>query len=200
MKKNDIINYLIKNYNYKNYLEIGTFFGNNFKQIEIERKTSVDPIKRFSLLDHEITSDDFFKINKQGFDIIFIDGLHLEQQSTRDIFNSLRILNTNGTIVVHDCLPLQEEYIDERLAGKASPGTWCGTVFRSIIELRYKNPELQINVVDADYGCGIITKSKHFQTTYNKVPIEEAKSFNYYLNNKKQLMNVITIEEFKQKY
>lgn len=199
MKRNDIINYLIKKYNYKSYLEIGTLAGDCFKQIEINNKISVDPVKRFPSLDYEMTSDEFFIINNRTFDIIFIDGLHLEEQCTKDIFNSLSVLNPNGTIVIHDCLPLKEEYIDPKMAEKVT-GPWWGTVFRSIIELRYKNPELQLNVIDTDCGCGIIRKTKPFQTVYNKVSIEEAKTFCYYTNNKKELMKIISVEEFVQLY
>ena len=199
MKRNDIINYLIKKYNYKSYLEIGTLVGDCFKQIEIDNKISVDPVKRFPSLDYEMTSDEFFITNNRTFDIIFIDGLHLEEQCTKDIFNSLSVLNPNGTIVIHDCLPPKEEYIDPKMAEKVT-GPWWGTVFRSIIELRYKNPELQLNIIDTDCGCGIIRKTKPFQTIYNKVSIEEAKTFNYYINNKKELMNIISVEEFMQLY
>lgn len=199
MKRTDVINHLVNKHNYKSYLEIGTLAGKCFMEIKIDHKISVDPVKRFSLLDYEMTSDDFFNINKENFDIIFIDGLHLEEQCTKDIFNSLSILNPNGTIVIHDCLPPKEEYIDPKMAEKVT-GPWWGTVFRSIIDLRYKNPELQLHVIDTDCGCGIIKKTPPFQTKYNKVSIEEAKTFNYYINNKSELMNIISVEQFKQLY
>lgn len=199
MERNDIINYLIKKYNYKSYLEIGTLRGECFTEIKIDHKISVDPVKRFSQLDYEMTSDEFFIINKENFDIIFIDGLHLEEQCTKDIFNSLYVLNPNGTIIIHDCLPPKEEYIDPKMAEKVT-GPWWGTVFRSIINLRYKNPELQLHVINSDCGCGIIRKNPPFQTLYDKIDIETAKTFDYYINNKKELMNIINVEEFKQKY
>jgi predicted O-methyltransferase YrrM len=44
-----------------------------------------------------------FAKNTKKFDIVFVDGLHIEEQSTKDIHNALKVLNENGTIVVHDC-------------------------------------------------------------------------------------------------
>ena len=51
------------------------------------------------------TSDEFFKNNKEKFDLIFLDGLHTYHQTIKDINNSLRNLNSNGIIIIHDCLP-----------------------------------------------------------------------------------------------
>jgi len=39
------------------------------------------------------------------YDVIFIDGLHYYKQVLKDIKNSLKILNKDGFILVHDCLP-----------------------------------------------------------------------------------------------
>ena len=39
------------------------------------------------------------------YDVIFIDGLHLEKQVIKDIGHALQHLNKNGTIVLHDCKP-----------------------------------------------------------------------------------------------
>lgn len=193
--KTDLINFLIKKNNYNSYLEIGTAKGDTFTRVETEEKKCVDPVKKFSLLDYEMTSDDFFAINKQIFDIIFVDGLHLEEQCTKDIRNSLSILRSNGIIIVHDCLPPREEYIDPNRNGKKK-GSWWGTTFRSIIDLRYKNPELRIHTVNAFCGCAVIQKALTSQPLYDKVPLETAKTFSYYKDNKKELMNTISIEEF----
>lgn len=187
MKRFDIINHLIKKYNYKTYLEIGTQFGDCFSKIEIGDKVCVDPEKRYDELTHEMTSDEFFSKNTKTFDIVFVDGLHLEEQSTKDIHNSLKCLNAGGSIVVHDCLPHCEEFIKV---------CWNGTVFRSIIDLRYNNPELNLHVVDTDCGCGVITKMPPLQTVYSKVPIDLAKTYYYYETNKQELMNVISVDQF----
>lgn len=188
MQRYEIINSLIKKHGYKKYLEIGTQFGNCFREIDIDYKVCVDPEKKYEHLTHTMTSDDFFAMNNETFDIIFVDGLHLEEQSTLDILKSLKILNEGGVIVVHDCLPHCEEFIKV---------CWNGTVYRSIIDLRCNNSDLSVSVVDTDCGCGIIKPGS--QKLYDNVPISVAKTYWYYADNKKELMNIISVEEFKQK-
>jgi len=98
----EILNNIIKKKNYVSYLEIGTFKEELFSKVICEKKIGVDP---FSGGTHRMTSDDFFQTNKSKFDCIFIDGLHHYEQVIRDINNSLKILNDNGVILIHDCLP-----------------------------------------------------------------------------------------------
>ena len=188
MKRNDIINHLIKTYGYKTYLEIGTQHGLCFEEIVIDHKICVDPVKAYAKLTHEMTSDEFFEQNRETFDVVFVDGLHTEEQTTIDIHNSVKVLNEGGAIVIHDCLPHCEEFIQI---------CWNGTVFKSIIDLRYNYPELDVVVVNEDCGCGIVRKrTAPFPTPYNEVPISVAKTYHYYEQNKQSLMNVITKEDF----
>lgn len=189
MQRYDITNTLIKKYNYKTYLEIGTQFGQGFIHVNIPHKVCLDPVKNYVDLTYELTSDAYFEQYSDKFDIIFVDGLHVEEQSTKDIFNALERLNENGTIVVHDCLPSSEEYTQT---------CWNGTVFRSIIDLRYHKADIEVQVVDTDNGCGIIRKGK--QNTYNKVPYDLARTYDFYSNNKNELMNIITVEKFLSLY
>lgn len=187
MNRFDVINHLIKKYNYFSYLEIGTQHGNCFERVEVPYKICVDPVKVYHNLTHEMTSDEFFAQNKNTFDIIFVDGLHTEEQTSKDILNALSVLNRNGTIVAHDCLPSCEEYIQV---------CFNGTTYRSIIDLRYHNAKVSVQVVDTDHGCGIIRAEPPFQTLYDKVPFETAKTYSYYEAHKNELMNVISVEEF----
>jgi hypothetical protein len=72
----------------KSYLEIGVSGGENFQKIRCENKVGVDP-EPTSPATIFLPSDDFFKQNKETFDVIFIDGLHHSDQVLRDINNSL---------------------------------------------------------------------------------------------------------------
>ena len=80
MKRTDIINHLIKKNNYKRYLEIGVRNPDeNLNKITVEHKDGVDPAGNCN---YPIPSDDFFNqldIDVK-YDIIFIDGLHLDYQ------------------------------------------------------------------------------------------------------------------------
>ena len=84
----DLIQFLINKYDYKTYLEIGCDKDQSFSKIEIPYKVGVDPISGGTI---RKTSDDFFKTNKEKFDIIFIDGLHHYEQVIIDIDNALNI-------------------------------------------------------------------------------------------------------------
>ena len=187
MQRYEIINKLIKKHGYNSYLEIGTQFGNCFTQIDIPHKICVDPIKNFAGLTYEMTSDVFFDQNKDKYDFIFIDGLHLEHQVTQDIINASRALNKGGTIMLHDCLPHSEEFTQV---------CHSGTVYKSIITLRCQAANVEIYTVDTDCGCTII-KEGH-QTLWTSVTETYAKQYSYYAANKKELMNVISVEEFNR--
>ena len=50
----------------------------------------------------KLTSEDYFKSNKNKFDLIYIDGNHLYEFVLNDILNSLNSLNENGMIVLDD--------------------------------------------------------------------------------------------------
>ena len=86
----DIINKLINSKKFKSYLEIGCQSDVNFSKIKIENKVGVDPQSGGTL---RMTSDEFFSQNKDTFDLIFIDGLHIHEQVLKDIDNSLNVLN-----------------------------------------------------------------------------------------------------------
>lgn len=194
MFRTDIINFLIQNNNYKNYLEIGVRNPNdNFNRITCYKKIGVDPDPNSNATNIE-TSDDFFLKNKENFDIIFIDGLHLCEQVIKDINNSLNFLNEDGIIVCHDCLPNNESEQVEHYDGVSS---WTGTVWKGISYFRMNNEDLSIQVVDTDFGCGLIKKGK--QKLFPKIDISNM-NWEFFIKNRNSLMNVITIQEFRDKY
>jgi hypothetical protein len=195
MERFDIINHLIKVNDYKSFLEIGTQKQINFNKVKIERKVCVDPDEN-SNSTYLMTSDDFFKINKDTFDIVFIDGLHHADYVYRDIINSLRILNNGGCLVVHDCIPFSENAQIIPMENAYNKGTvaWNGDVWKAIIKLRTERNDLIIKVVDEDHGCAIIHKTKvgngDFLKNYNNG------YYNYDINLIKENLNIIQYNEF----
>lgn len=157
MERFDIINYLVKINGYNTFLEIGTQKQINFSHIKIDYKVCVDPDPNANAT-YQMTSDDFFNVNKETFDIIFIDGLHHSDYVYRDIINSIKILNDGGVIVVHDCIPFDEvaQIIPLERASNLGAHAWNGDVWKSIIKLRTERSDLKIKVVDVDHGCCII--------------------------------------------
>ena len=193
MKRTDIINNFIQKLGYSSYLEIGTQYPNrNFNHINIKNKYSVEPFppSGLSVNDYSFvgTSDQYFDFISPDtkFDIVFIDGLHHSNQVLKDIENSLNHLSDNGTIVCHDCLPTTEKMQEKDDHG----GEWTGDVWKAIAELRVERIDLDIKVVDTDYGCGIIRKGTNIPYITN----ENYKTYTYYSNNKNDLLNVISTE------
>ena len=187
----DMIEYLIKKNNYKKYLEIGCDQNQLFSRINIQNKVGVDPASGGNVRE---TSDNFFEKNKDMFDIIFIDGLHIYEQVKRDILNSIKYLNDEGVILIHDCLP-------DSMAKQAVPRykmQWNGDVWKAIVDLR-QNADLEIFTCEIDQGIGIIKKNKNTSILKIDKPIQKLKFKDYY-KNYKNYMRIISLEEFKKKF
>ena len=187
----DLIQFLINKYDYKTYLEIGCDKDQSFSKIEIPHKVGVDPISGGTI---RKTSDDFFKTNKEKFDIIFIDGLHHYEQVIIDIDNALNILNDNGHILVHDCLP-------RTIAHQAIPryrGSWNGDVWKSIVELRTRK-NLEVFTSEIDFGVGIIQKKENSKILDLKIDNFKNLKFKDYFHRNKEFMNVISYDEVLKK-
>ncbi len=185
----DLIKYLIKKNNYKNYLEIGCDQNQLFSKVNIENKIGVDPVSGGNV---RKTSDAFFRDNKSRFDIIFIDGLHTYNQVKKDILNSIHYLEKKGIILVHDCMP---DSLDKQAVPRYKM-QWNGDVWKAIVDLR-QNENLQIYTCEIDQGIGIITTNKNTSILKLDKPIRELK-FKDYFNNYKEYMRVINLEKFKE--
>ena len=144
-RRHELINYAIKKFKYTSYLEIGVNYSEAcFDIIECQDKVGVDPNRGGQF---RMTSDDFFDQNSMTFDVIFIDGLHHAEQVYKDIENSLRVLNKNGTIFMHDCSPFAEF---RQFKDGAN-----GDVWKAAVHYRQRE-DLDMIVVDIDQGCGVI--------------------------------------------
>ncbi len=191
----DIINSLIKKHDYKKYLEIGIQNPEeNFNKIKAEHKVSVEP-QPWAPVTFKGTSDEYFNSidNSVLFDMIFIDGLHYHEQVYKDIQNSLNHLKDGGTIICHDCLPTSEQCQNREIVGE-----WTGDVWKAIARLRIESTDLEINVVDTDWGCAILRRGTNTPFTYdtNMNPYE----YKFFVQHRNKLLNVISPEEFKAKY
>ena len=184
MLRTELIQTLLNTKKKPTYLEIGVRTGQNFFPIKAYKKTAVDPQFIFSPKEkfrwmyknppnitaryYEMTSDRYFETvgASKKMDLVFIDGLHTYSQSLTDVHNSLKILNENGVIVMHDCNPPHKAaaYPSQSLkeAAMANPSNWtnewCGDVWKTICFLRSTRRDLRVFVLDTDYGLGIVTK------------------------------------------
>lgn len=172
----------------KKYLEIGVEQGAVFSFINIPYKIGVDPDPTSAANIHS-TSDNFFIDNTDFFDLIFIDGLHHADQVELDIQNSLNILNPNGHIVCHDMLP----FTFEMQQVPRIQSEWTGDSWKAWVKLRSTRDDLDMSVVDIDYGCGIIKKGKQ-----QLINIDCDINYMNFITNKYQWMNIISLKEFQQ--
>jgi hypothetical protein len=201
MYRYDIINYLISKMNLKTYLEIGVFDGECFKNINCEIKDGVDPGTENGLsfgVNYHTTSDDFFKnhINKI-YDIVFIDGLHHSEQVDLDIENSIKNTSENGVIVLHDCNP---PTLNHTLIPRIQ-SQWNGDVYKSILRFRKNNTKHKYFTIDSDWGVGVIIKNCDSD---DSVKINDfdlgINNWDFFDKNRKDLLNLITVEQFKIQY
>ena len=194
----DLINHLISKNGYKRYLEIGVYNGDNISRINIEHRDGVDPGAEgvySDYVNYQMTSDDFFSSieENQTYDIIFIDGLHHADQVDKDIQNSLNHLNSDGIILLHDCNP-PEEFL--QIVPRQSD-LWNGDVWKSIAKLRCSESNLDVCVVDTDWGIGVIKRGT--QKIHN-TEISKCLNWEYFDKNRVGLMNLISVDDFFKKY
>lgn len=202
--RTETINYLIEQNGLTNYLEIGVDNPNsNFNLVKCETKTGVDPYiledhnkfdacitkQMIDAIDYRMTSDEFFEQNEDIFDIVFIDGLHTEEQVMKDILNAMECLDNNGYIVVHDVMPRSlEAQIVPRIQAE-----WNGDVWKAIYDL--VNAGVDIDVIPDDYGIAIIKKQDIDKTKIEKCLIDY-NLFDIY----KQSLDIIGWQQFLEKY
>jgi hypothetical protein len=191
-KRYDITNSLIERYKYKRYLEIGCNKRHRcFDKVKADYKTCVDPNPKAEA-DYCMTSDEFFQKDKNSFDIIFVDGLHTDEQSYKDIINSLDRIGKNGHIIVHDCNPLEEAHQTLEKTTK----TWNGPVWKAWCRLRCERDDLSMAVIDIDEGCGVIKYGSQ-----KKLDLRVAE-FNWgnFDKKRREWLNLISPEEFEKKW
>ncbi|MDI6742629.1 MAG: class I SAM-dependent methyltransferase [Smithella sp.] len=211
-----------------NYLEIGVLAGDAFLRIKSRRKWAVDPdfmispAKKiryyfknpYNILNKyfRMESDVFFDtqmpmLSEYGIDVAFVDGLHTFEQSLQDVQNTLKYLNKNGVIVLHDCNPVSEAaaYPATSIAQvrKINPpgfdGIWNGDVWKTIAYLRATRKDLRVFVLDCDFGLGVVTQGAPENMLDYSADAVQNLSYRDLSENRKSLLNLKDarfIEEF----
>ena len=185
-----ILQDIINKQKYKKYLEIGCFDNELFDAINIDFKTGVDPVSGGTI---RLTSDQFFYENKEFFDCVFIDGLHTYNQVKKDIQNSLKFLNNNGIILLHDCLP--NNFYEQ--ATPRCQWTWNGDVWKAIVECR-TDKNLDVYTCYADFGIGVIFKRPNKNLLNYKLTDFSKLKFEEYHRDPNYFMNIIEYDELKE--
>jgi hypothetical protein len=158
------LNRLIERCSYRSYLEIGVAGGHCFAAVNAPIKVGVDPdavIRELNVPGGLLfcsSSDEFFKTlnGRNFFDLVFVDGLHQHEQVYRDVVNALDNLGVGGTIVLHDCNPRTEPM--QRVPRVQDE--WTGDCWKAIARLRMSRPDLNVSVLDTDYGLGVVRRGR----------------------------------------
>lgn len=166
---------------------------------------------------YELTSDDFFvnyaeKIKSISPHVVFIDGLHTFEQSLKDCYNSLNCIADDGIIIMHDCNPpnaasatlatsIPEAEKKWKLENDLGwTGEWCGDVWKTIPYIIKNNPELDVTVLNADYGLGIIRRSTGLNPIVYRINNEELAqleklSYEDLSKDREKILNLIELDE-----
>jgi hypothetical protein len=189
MNKRTAIELFAKKMNAATYMEIGIAAGKTITRVSIPQRIGVDPSPKLPLnvkiarlfkknyfKIFRMTSDHFFErkasnVLEKGVDVVLIDGLHTYQQALRDVMNSLKYLNSQGVILMHDCSPksrlhaypvqksIQERHAESKRTPELNwPKGWNGDVWKAVWHLRCTEPQLTIFTLDCDHGVGVILK------------------------------------------
>ena len=189
MTRTDIINHIINQLDAEKYLEIGVREPDgNYNLIACNYKVAVDPVPLSDGI-LPMTSDEFFAQNKETFDVVFIDGLHHADQVERDILNSLEILTPGGCIICHDMSPTTE--LMQRVPIQTN-GAWTGDCWKAWVKLRSTRSDLNMCVVDTDFGVGIIQKGKQIPINIGSLEL----TYHNLEFNRTEWLNLITVNNF----
>ena len=148
------------------YLEIGVHEGHSLSFVRPgTRVVGVDPEPKVETPpDNTVivptTSDAFFAdpalVGLLGgpIDLAFVDGLHLHEQTLRDVANVERHSHADGIIMIHDCLPIDAQ----TSARDRSTVVWSGDVWKVVVALRRHRPDLTVTTVDVEpTGLAIVS-------------------------------------------
>jgi SAM-dependent methyltransferase len=144
-----VVNKLISMDGSDNYLEIGCAENLLFDTVAAAHKVGVDPAQGGT---HRMTSDAFFAANRERFDVVFIDGLHVYDQVRRDVANALGVVRPGGWIALHDMFP--RDWIEENVP-QISTSRWTGDPWKVAFELAL-SPDVDFRLVAIDHGVGIV--------------------------------------------
>lgn len=200
----------------KSYLEIGVSEGETFNNLDIDYKVAVDPHFQFDVSSfqtehvrfYQMTSDKYFLnfAGKDIFDLIFIDGLHIFQQTFRDFINALFHMSHKSIVIIDDVYPndifsslVNDHQRFRRLNNpENSDLSWHGDVYKTIFAIHDLCPK--ISYITINWGQGnpqaicFIKPRIDFKQKFKSIESIERLTYFDLLNNL-DVLNLVSEEE-----
>jgi Methyltransferase domain len=216
-----LIHKLAHIHGYRSVLEISTA-GSGFTYALIDR-SRFDVCRRLSYLTPDDWTDgapvDYrscdrdtseclrqIRAQRLRFDIVFLDACHEYESTRRDMQDALSLVNDNGIIVMHDCLPDSEALCTPSHGDLVE---WYGVTYKAYLDVLMARNDLWYCTVDTDCGCGMIRSNRKTRLYKRAVDGDEAclrawrnvgdnyaAAYRIYDCNRDALMNVVTVNEF----
>ncbi len=149
------------------YLEVGTWGGNSLRFVTCAA-VAVDPAFKLAgdvigqkpiCALYQMPSDRYFARHDPKavlggpVEMAFLDGMHRCEFLLRDFINTERHCRRNAVVMPHDCVPVETLItgrVDEGRAAYAHRRSWwLGDVWRTLLALKRRRPDLRITVLDA---------------------------------------------------
>ncbi len=173
------------------YLEIGVNRGTTFHRVPAARKVAVDPVFDFDIAEkqaknpeatyHQVPSDEYFGSiadPQEQFDVIYLDGLHVFEQTLRDLMNALHHLAPNGVIVIDDTrpptylasLPDRQNFFTVRTwLGEDEKKAWMGDVYRLVYFIETFCPHLSYRTITDNHGQTVVWRTRRAEVPQRTV-------------------------------
>ncbi|HEY7522030.1 MAG TPA: class I SAM-dependent methyltransferase [Candidatus Limnocylindrales bacterium] len=173
LSRRKVVQRLLSLYEAPRYLEIGVSEGATFNNVQAGRKVAVDPAFAFDVQAarasqpnaefHEVTSDAYFGTimgEDDEFDVIFLDGLHVFEQTLRDFTNAIDRLSPTGVILIDDVVPEShfaaigdvEVFRTMRRLGRATTASWMGDVYRLVFFIQTFFQQYTYRTIEDNHG------------------------------------------------
>lgn len=180
------------------YLEIGVSQGVTFHGLKAHQKVAVDPVFLFDVEEaraknpnsayHQMESDSYFLDvldERDRFDIIFIDGLHVFEQVLRDFTNAIAYLEDGGVIVIDDVipnsyeasLPNEQDAVKMRQKFQIDDYSWMGDVYKLVFFIDAFFPAFTYRNVSDSAGMLVVWAQKRDVCGQTSVEDVARKSF-----------------------
>lgn len=161
------------------YLEIGVFRAGTFSRIEAPTRIGVDPRFRADIGPLaampgvrlvESTSDAWFGTlpPESSFDVAFLDGLHLFEQTYRDLCNVLAHAHRRTVVLLDDTVPIDvysslrdaRQTLQYRRASGSERQDWHGDAYKVVFMIHDFHPSLDYRtIVGSGNGQTLVWRS-----------------------------------------